>query len=54
MAQKLCKAVVVDWAWAECDELESLEMQALLNLFVETLRDHEATGRNPVVCSGEM
>ena len=42
-AQKLCKAVGVDWAWAECDELEPAEKQVWLNLFAEILTDHVIT-----------
>ena len=38
-AQKLCQAVGVDWACAECDELEAAERQAWLNLFAEALMD---------------
>lgn len=41
--QKLCEVVDVDWAWAECDELESAEKRAWLNLFVEVLMDHVMT-----------
>lgn len=38
-AQKLCQAVGVDWACAECNELEATERQAWLNLFAEALMD---------------
>lgn len=38
-AQKLCNAVGIDWACAECDELEAAERQAWLNLFAEALMD---------------
>ena len=39
-AQKLCKAVGTDCAWAECNELEPAERQVWLNLFAEALMDH--------------
>ena len=39
-AQKLCKAVGVDWAWAECDELEPAEKQVWMNLSAGILMDH--------------
>lgn len=39
MAQKLCEAVGVDWAWEECNELEPMEKQTWLNLFAEALVD---------------
>ena len=41
--QKLCQAVSVDWACAECDELEATERQAWLNLFAEALMAHIMT-----------
>ena len=39
-AQKLCKAVGTDCAWAERDGLEPMEKQAWLRLFAETLMIH--------------
>ena len=39
-AQKLCKTVGVDWAWAECAEMASAEKQVWLNLFAEALMNH--------------
>ena len=42
-AQKLCKTVDSDCAWAEQDKLEPSEMQTWLNLFAETLMDHVIT-----------
>lgn len=39
-AQRLCEAAGVDWAWAECDELEPMKKQTWLNLFAEALVDH--------------
>ena len=38
--QKLCEAVDVDWAWAECNELEPAEKLAWLNLFDDALMNH--------------
>ena len=42
-AQKLCKAVGTDCAWAEYDELEPAEKQVWLNLFAGILMDHVTT-----------
>ena len=42
-AQKLCQAVGVDWACAECDDLEAAKRQAWLNLFAEALMAHIMT-----------
>lgn len=42
-AQKLCKAVGVDWRWIGHDELEPAQTQVWLNLFVEALMDHVIT-----------
>lgn len=39
-AQKLCEAVGVEWAWAECNKLESTEKLAWLKLFAKALMDH--------------
>ncbi|MDE6590990.1 MAG: hypothetical protein K2K53_11745 [Oscillospiraceae bacterium] len=39
-AQKLCKAVGTDCAWAKREELEPMEKQVWLNLFAEALMDH--------------
>ena len=43
-AQKLCEVVGTDCAWAERDELELMEKQAWLNLFVATLMNYAMMG----------